>query len=166
MIFRPVRPGSRMGRPVTNRPVGLMWKTHRLVSRSSAGIVGRMTCWMTSSRICWRVTSGLCCAETTTVSTERGLSSTYRTVTWLLPSGLRDFRTPVRRASLGPRAERVPAHGDVRRLLVDRRDDAAGLVVEAVLGAGVTHLLDRLAGDPRNVHVAGGRDLPRHHPEA
>jgi len=64
------------------------------------------------------------------------------------------------------RAERVHAHGDVRRLLVDRRDDAAGLVVEAVLGAGVAHLFDRLAGDPRDVHVAGGRDLPRHHHEA
>ena len=44
-------------------------------------------------------------------------------------------------------AARVDAHRDVGRLLVDRRDHRAGLVVEAVLGARVADVLDRLAHD-------------------
>ncbi len=76
MIFRPVRPVSPIGPPVTNRPVGFTWMTHRSRSMSSAGIVGRMTCSMTSSRIRWAPTSGLCCVDTTTVSTARGTPST------------------------------------------------------------------------------------------
>ena len=53
----------------------------------------------------------------------------------------------------------VDAHGDVGRLLVDRGDDRAGLVVEPVLGPGVAHVLDRLAHDRREVGVGLGGDL-------
>ena len=59
----------------------------------------------------------------------------------------------------------VHAHRDVAGLLVDGRDDTAGLVVEAVLGARVADRLDGLASDLRNVHVAGRGDLARHDDE-
>ena len=55
---------------------------------------------------------------------------------------------------------------DVRRLLVDRDDHTAGLGVEAVLRARVADLRDRLAHEPRDVHVRLGRDLARHDDEA
>ena len=54
----------------------------------------------------------------------------------------------------------VDALGDVRRLLVDRGDDAAGLGVEAELGAGVADLGDLLARQLLDVDVGVGRDLP------
>ena len=47
----------------------------------------------------------------------------------------------------------VDALRDVGRLLVDRDDDAAGLGVEAVLGARVADLLDGLAHEARDVDV-------------
>ncbi len=47
------------------------------------------------------------------------------------------------------------------RLLVDRDDDAAGLGVEAVLGARVADVRDRLADEARDVDVGLGRDLAR-----
>ena len=53
----------------------------------------------------------------------------------------------------------VDALRDVGRLPVDRDDDAAGLEVEAVLGARVADLGDRLADDRANVDVGLGRDL-------
>ena len=53
----------------------------------------------------------------------------------------------------------IDAHGDVGRLLVDGRDDRAGLVVEPVLGPGVADALDRLADDPGQVGVGLARDL-------
>ena len=56
-------------------------------------------------------------------------------------------------------AARVHAHGDVGRLLVDRRQHGAGLVVEAVLRARVADLLDRRADDLLKVDVAGRGDL-------
>ena len=89
MIFRPVRPESPWGPPMTNRPVGLT-KIRVLSSISWAGMVGRMTRSIMSFRICSRVASGPCWVETTTVSTRLGvLSSLYSTVTWVLPSGRR-----------------------------------------------------------------------------
>ena len=43
-----------------------------------------------SALICSRETSGECCVEITTVSTLTGWRcSSYSTVTWVLPSGLR-----------------------------------------------------------------------------
>ena len=62
-------------------------------------------------------------------------------------------------------AERVDTHGDIRGLLVDRRDHRARLVVETELGAGVANVADRVARDARDVHVTGGRNLACHDDE-
>ena len=53
----------------------------------------------------------------------------------------------------------VDALRDVGRLLVERDDDAAGVGVEAVLGARVADLGHRLADEPRDVDVRRRRDL-------
>ena len=55
----------------------------------------------------------------------------------------------------------VDALGDVGRLLVDRVDHRARLVVEAEGGVGVADLLDRLARDVLDVDVGGRGDLAR-----
>jgi hypothetical protein len=68
--------------------------------------------------------------------------------------------------ALVARASRVHAHGDVRGLLVDGGDDAAGLVVEAVLRARVADALDGVAHDRGQVRVGLGRDLARDEGEA
>src|SRR2546422_3186565 len=60
-----------------------------------------------------------------------------------------------------PRSTLFPYTTLFRSLLVDRRDDAARLVVEPELGACVTDPADRVARDARDVHVTGGRDLAR-----
>ena len=60
----------------------------------------------------------------------------------------------------------VDALRDVGRLLVERDDHAAGLGVEAVLGARVADLLDPLAHEARDVDVGLGRDLARDDDEA
>ena len=74
MILRPVSPASPIGPPVTNRPVGLTCMTGS-VSRSSRGIVGRMTVSTISDRSRSARTSGSCCAETTTVRTRFGIAA-------------------------------------------------------------------------------------------
>ena len=48
---------------------------------------------------------------------------------------------------------------DVRRLLVERDENAAGVGIKAVLGARVADLAHRLADDLRDVDVAFRRDL-------
>ena len=53
----------------------------------------------------------------------------------------------------------VDAEGNVRALLVDVRDDGAGLAVKAVFCAVVADLAHGLAHDLRDVDVAVGRDL-------
>ncbi len=60
----------------------------------------------------------------------------------------------------------VHALRDVGRLLVDRRQDRAGLRVEPELRAGVSDVGHRLAGDLRDVDVGLGRDLAAHHDHA
>ena len=55
---------------------------------------------------------------------------------------------------------------DVGRLLVDRREDGARLVVEAVAGVVVADLADRLARDLRDVDVGLRGDLTGHDHEA
>ena len=55
----------------------------------------------------------------------------------------------------------VDSLGDVGRLLVDRVDHRAGVAVEAVGGVVVADLANGLAGDPRDVDVGVGGDLPR-----
>ena len=49
----------------------------------------------------------------------------------------------------------VDAHRDVGRLLLDADQDAAGLVVEAVVGPGVADVADRLADDRLEIGVGG-----------
>ena len=49
---------------------------------------------------------------------------------------------------------------DVGRLLVDADQHATGLPVDAVLGAGVADLLDRLADEAGDVDIGLGGDLP------
>ena len=61
---------------------------------------------------------------------------------------------------------RVHALRDVRRLGLDRDERAAGLVVEAVVGAGVADVADGVAHDRLEVHVGRGRDLAEDHHEA
>jgi hypothetical protein len=53
----------------------------------------------------------------------------------------------------------VDALRDVRRLVVDRDDDAARRGVEAPLGVRVADVGDLLAHEGRDVHVRLGRDL-------
>ena len=60
----------------------------------------------------------------------------------------------------------VDALRDVRRLLVDRHHHAARLCVEAVLGARVADVRDRLADDRADVDVRLGRHLARDDHEA
>ncbi len=68
---------------------------------------------------------------------------------------------------IGARLQRVAdALADVWRLLVHGHDDAAGLIVEAVLGARVPDVSHRFAGNARDVHVGVGRDLAGHDDEA
>jgi hypothetical protein len=52
---------------------------------------------------------------------------------------------------------------DVRRLLVDRRQHGTRLGIEPELRPRVPDLVDRLAGDLRDVDVRVGRDLPADH---
>ncbi len=51
------------------------------------------------------------------------------------------------------------SHTDVRRLLVDRRDHRARLIIEPEVGVGVPDVLDHLPRDARNIHVGVRRDL-------
>ncbi len=55
---------------------------------------------------------------------------------------------------------------DVRRLLLDRDRDAAGLAVEPDLGARVADVGDGAANHRGDVHVGGGGYLPRDHDQA
>ena len=53
---------------------------------------------MTSAlSVAWSI-SGACWVETTTVCTRTGVSPSYSTVTWLLPSGRSQGSSPLRRA--------------------------------------------------------------------
>src|SRR5439155_25658538 len=60
----------------------------------------------------------------------------------------------------------VDALGDVGGLLVDRRDHAAGLAVDAEGGVVVADVEDRLPHDVGDGDVGLGGDLPRHHDQA
>ena len=68
----------------------------------------------------------------------------------------------------GTRAELergVDALRDVRRLRVERHEDATGLAVEAVAVVVVADGADRLAHQRRDVDIGRGRHLARHHDE-
>ncbi len=148
-----------------------------------------MTCSMISSRIFSRSTSGACWVDTTTVSTRTGLPSVVlhghlalavgpEVVERALAANLTEaLDQPVREhdrqrhqllglvagvaehEALVAGAAGVHAHGDVRRLLVDRGHDRARLVVEAELGAGVADVLDGLTHGLGEVDVGLGGDL-------
>ena len=60
----------------------------------------------------------------------------------------------------------IDALGDVRRLALDRHERAARLVVEAVVGARVADVADRVADDGLEVDVGVGRDLAEDEHEA
>ncbi len=201
MILRPVSPASPIGPPVTNRPVGLTCMTGS-VSRSSRGMVGRMT----DSTISARSRSGadvrvvlggdhdrshplghamlvldgdLGLAVRAQVRQLAGLADLGEAARHPVGQGDRQ-RHELRRVAAGepehhplvagPELERgggVVAHlerridalGDVRRLLLDRDERAAGLVVEAVVGSRVADVADRVADDRLEVDVGVGRDL-------
>jgi hypothetical protein len=59
----------------------------------------------------------------------------------------------------------VDATSDVRRLLLNRDGDAARLIVEAHLRAGVADVADHFAHELWNLNVGLGRDLADHHYE-
>ena len=186
---------SPCGPPTTKRPVGLMWN-FVLSSRRAAGTTGRMISSRIASRSSGVGIDSACCVEMTTASTRTGRSPSYSTVTWLLPSGRSHSRVlrlaglgeahrqlvrerdrkghelfglahgKPEHEALVARAARVDAHRDVRRLLVDRREDGARLVVESVLRARVADVADRLPHDAGDVHVRLRRDLARDEREA
>src|SRR4029453_17235716 len=58
-------------------------------------------------------------------------------------------------------AARVHPLADVARLLVNRREDRAGLVVEAELRARVADVADDFADGPLEIGAAARRDLAR-----
>ena len=60
----------------------------------------------------------------------------------------------------------VDAHRDVRRLLLDADQRAAGQVVEAVVGLRVADLADGVADDRLEVDVRARRDLAEDHDQA
>ena len=152
-----------------------------------------------SSRIVSCVTVGLCCVDSTIASMRTGrvalvLDRDLRLA--VRPEVVDDaraaqLRQPAhelvrqhdrQRHELGRLRARVPEHqalvacpagvdalADVARLFVDRREDGARLVVEAVLRARVADVLDDLADDLLEIDVAVGGDLagndgqPRRH---
>src|SRR4030066_18134 len=63
-------------------------------------MIFRMTSSMIPSASVFLFTSSACCAEHTTAVTSRGTPSTYRTVTWLFPSGRSHGSTRFSRASV------------------------------------------------------------------
>src|SRR6478752_348769 len=170
MILRPVRPVSAFGPPISNRPVGLTrTRTPSVDSSGNSRRTGSITsASMSGRRSVSTSTSSRCCAEISTVSTRTGLPSTYSTDTWLLPSGRRYGTTPALRTSESRFDKRwaveivarvllallervVDTDRDVGGLLLDRRDDAAGLAVEPELRVGVADLGDRAAHDGGDV---------------
>ena len=88
MIFRPVRPVSPTGPPMTNRPVGLM-KIRVSLSTNSLGTTGLITYLIRSFFSFSSFTSSSCWAEMTMASMRLTWSPSYSTVTWVLPSGRR-----------------------------------------------------------------------------
>ncbi len=153
-------------------------------------------CWVMSARSFSVETSSLCCDETTTVSTRMGVSPSVLDADLslavrpevgedALAARLRQtFAQPVREhdrqrhqfrrlaagvaehQALVAGAAGVHAHGDVGRLAVDRRDDAAGIAVEPVLRVGVADLADGFANQLLDVDVGVGGDLAGDEAEA
>merc|ERR1711981_826712 len=102
MIFRPVKPASPIGPPITKSPHGLIWHTV-FASKYFGGIVVFITFSVISWRKFSKVIFSLCWVETTIVWTLVGLqaplSNTYSHVTCVLVSGLAHQRVPSLRRS-------------------------------------------------------------------
>ncbi len=60
------------------------------------------------------------------------------------------------------RAAGVNAHGDVRRLVVDRGNNGAGLGVEAILSAGIPNVANHFPGQVAKVDVGVRGDFARY----
>ena len=86
--FAAVSPASAMGPPITKRPEELMWNLVSLSIRL-CGTTSRMTNSLRSRRSASLLTSGSCWAASVMLSMRRTLPSSYSTVTWDFPSGLR-----------------------------------------------------------------------------
>ncbi len=188
MILRPVRPQSPCGPPVTKRPVGLM-KYFVFSSSSSAGTTGLDHLLEdvlahgldgNEAAVLGGDDDGVHAHRPVALVLDRDLALAVgpQVVDEALAADLRQAagqlvrqhdrqRHQLGRLAAGVAehqalvagAPGVDTHRDVRRLLVDRGDDRAGLVVEAVLGAGVADVLDRLPDDRGEVDVRRGGDL-------
>ena len=188
MILRPVRPESPCGPPMTKRPVGLMGAHDLLehvaadhIQRRLRGVLGRdhdrVDAHGPAPLVVLDGDLGLAVgpqivdqpalAHLGEAAGER-VRQRDRQGHQLrrLAAGVAEHHALIARAVLqlvGPgllALERpVDAEGDVAGLLVDVRDDAAGVAVEAVLRAVVADRADDLARDLRNVDVAACRDL-------
>ena len=66
-----------------------------------------------------------------------------------------------------PRLQRlIDAHGNIRRLLVDRDDHAAGITVKAIFCPVITDFPYRLPNDLLNIHIRAGGDFSHNHYQA
>jgi hypothetical protein len=83
-------------------------------------------------------------------------------------AGVAKHHALIASAELVLRVHAVPVHAllDVRRLLLDRDQDAAGLVVETHGRVRVADLLDHVANDGRIVQDGARGDFTSHHDEA
>ena len=79
---------------MTKRPVGLTWILVFL-SMSFLGSAFSMTSSMTASRSFLYFTCSSCCVLTTMASMRTGTSSSYSSVTCVLPSGRRKSTPPI-----------------------------------------------------------------------
>ena len=104
MILRPVTPESPIGPPMMNRPVALIIR-FMSGARNSMGTTLSITSRLTASRRFSVVTESSCWAAMTTACTLCGRPPRYSTVTWLFPSGRRNFSSP-RRALASCRVSR------------------------------------------------------------
>ena len=63
-----------------------------------------------------------------------------------------------------PRLQRlIDAHGNIRRLLVDRDDHAAGITVKAIFCPVITNLSDGLSHYLLNIHISMSSNLTHNH---
>ncbi len=196
MILRPVRPVSPCGPPMTKRPVGLMWKMVRssinsagMTGRMTFSITASRRSRLLTFGECWvEMTMALArtgrlpsySIDTCDLPSGRRKSSSF------------DLRTSVsRRTSLcaimigSGISSGVSAHGEAEhQTLVSRaagvnalgrcRADCGSIdemtaqvsLSEAVFGARVTDLPDRVAHDGGKVDVGFGGDLARDHGQA
>ncbi len=178
MILRPVRPESPWGPPMTKRPVGLM--KHQLqhvppdlLQAGLGGVLGGEHNGVDAHRAAVLVVlhGDLGLPVRPQVGDQALLADLGQALGQLVAQGDGQghfFRRLVagvaEHHALVPGAAHlvVGAQGDIRGLLVDAGDDAAGVAVKAVLGPVVTDVPHHLPDDPGDVHIALGADLAHH----